>query len=245
MTLSADQSTTPLLELDRVEARYGRALAVAEVSLRVDPGSIHAVVGPNGAGKSTLARAISGLIAIKAGTINLDGEPINGWPPDRIRRAGIVHLPEGRGVFRGLTVDENLRMATSLLAREERLAALGRAYEIFPALRDRRRQAAGTLSGGEQQMLSLARGLAVPSRLIIADEMSLGLAPAMVDIVFEGLVRARATGVAVLLIEQFVHRALAIADHCTVLVRGAAVWAGAAVDARDEVLRRYLGAGEM
>jgi branched-chain amino acid transport system ATP-binding protein len=245
MSAVTDKATNPLLEIERLEVRYGHALALTEVSLRLEPGSVLAVLGPNGAGKSTLARAISGLIPVKAGTIRFGDQTITGWHPDRIRREGLVHLPEGRGVFRGLTVNENLRMATSLLPRSERTAALARVYDTFPALTGRRRQAAGTLSGGEQQMVSLARGLVVSPQLIVADEMSLGLAPLMVDVVFESLARARAAGVAILIIEQFVHRALALADFCTVLSRGATVWTGAASDARDEVLRRFLGGGEV
>jgi branched-chain amino acid transport system ATP-binding protein len=232
----------PILRMSDVEVRYGSALALYDLSLSVTRGSVLAVVGPNGAGKSTIARAVSGLVPITSGTIEFDGRSIARRRPDQIRRAGLVHLPEGRGVFTGLTVSENLRMAAALLPRTERKEAMARGYDLFDALGKRRRQIAGTLSGGEQQMVSLARGLILNPSLIVADELSLGLAPLMVDAVFDGLARARAQGVTIVLIEQFVHRALAFADDCAVISRGRTVWSGPAGEAKDEVLRRYLGA---
>jgi ABC-type branched-subunit amino acid transport system ATPase component len=154
----------------------------------------------------------------------------------------MVHLPEGRGVFRGLTVLDNLRMATANLeGRQARREAVELALTIFPALSTRRRQVASSLSGGEQQMLSLARALASASKMVVADELSLGLAPKMVDLVFEGLGRAREAGVTVIMIEQYVHRALAFADECLVLQRGELAWAGPASAAGREVLSHYLG----
>ncbi|WP_330255200.1 ABC transporter ATP-binding protein [Nocardia sp. NBC_00565] len=233
-------TTSALLSVRDLGVRYGTAQALQSVTFDLLPNSALAVLGPNGSGKSTLARALSGLVAPAAGTIELDGRDIGGLTPEAIRRAGLVHLPEGRGVFPTLTVLENLRMATAV-DRRQRAAAIDRALEIFPVLRERQRQAAGTLSGGEQQMLSLARALMVEPRLVIADEMSLGLAPKMVDIVFESLQRARSAGVAVIMIEQFASRALAFADHCLVMQRGRVAWAGATEQAGDELLRRYLG----
>ena len=162
--------------------------------------------------------------------------------PHRIRRAGLVHIPEGRGIFPGLSVQENLRMAVRRVGEpDERRSAAARAYELFPALADRRTQRAGTLSGGEQQMLALARALAVPPRLVIADEMSLGLAPLVVDFVFENLARAAETGVTIVLIEQFIHRALGLAGSAVILRQGAVAWSGPSSEARQEVLDRYLG----
>ncbi|NNN29238.1 ABC transporter ATP-binding protein [Streptomyces sp. S3(2020)] len=231
---------SPLLRVRDLTVRYGNAPALREVTFDVPRDSALAVLGPNGAGKSTLARTLSGLVPAAAGTFGLDGRDLTGRPPDAIRRAGLVHLPEGRGVFPTLTVLENLRMATAC-DRRGRAEALDRAFEIFPVLRERQRQAAGTLSGGEQQMLSLARALMVDPRLVIADELSLGLAPKMVDVVFESLRRARSAGVAVLMIEQFASRALDFADHCLVLRRGRIAWAGEADRAGPELLRRYLG----
>ncbi|MGW2522647.1 ABC transporter ATP-binding protein [Streptomyces sp. NPDC001617] len=233
-------TASPLLAVRDLTVHYGTAQALRDVTFEVSPNSALAVLGPNGAGKSTLARALSGLVQPGAGTFVLDGRDLTGQSPDAIRRAGLVHLPEGRGVFPTLTVMENLRMATAR-DRRGRSAALDRAFEIFPVLRERQRQAAGTLSGGEQQMLSLARALMVHPRLVIADELSLGLAPKMVDVVFESLRRARAAGVAVVMIEQFASRALDFADHCLLLRRGRIAWAGEADRAGPELLRRYLG----
>jgi branched-chain amino acid transport system ATP-binding protein len=242
---SRASTITPLLEVQNIEVRYGAALALSGLSLSINHGEVLAVVGANGAGKSTLARAVSGLVPVKAGTISFTGEDITSWRPSKIRQAGLIHLPEGRGVFPRLTVAENLRMAASLVQREGRSTAIERAYEIFPQLKIRRGQNAGTLSGGEQQMLSLARGLVVSPLLIVADEMSLGLAPLMVDVVFASLGLAREHGISILIIEQFVHRALAFADNCIVISRGRAAWTGPAKDAGNEVLREYLGAGEV
>ena len=231
-----------ILLVDQLAVRYGEATALSSVSFALRPGSALAVLGANGAGKSSLARAISGLIPTCGGRMSFDGRDITGWAPHRMRRAGIVHLPEGRGVFRGLTVVDNLRMAAATIdGRRARRQAVALAWEIFPALASRRHHQAGLLSGGEQQMLSLARALATAPRLVVADEMSLGLAPKMVDLVFEGLGRAREAGVTVVMIEQYVHRALAFADECLVLQRGAVAWQGPADDARGEVLRHYLG----
>jgi branched-chain amino acid transport system ATP-binding protein len=234
-----------LLRAASLQVRYGAAQALFGVSLDVPAGAVVAVLGPNGAGKSTVARALSGLVPLAGGSVTFDGQDIGGWTPQRIRQAGVVHLPEGRGVFPALTVTENLRMAAATLPRKERREAVERGFEIFEPLAARRRQAAGLLSGGEQQMLSLARALILSPRLVIADEMSLGLAPKMVDLVFGSLQRARQTGLSVILIEQLVHRALALADSCVVLQRGASVWSGPAGAARDEVLHRYLGQGPM
>jgi branched-chain amino acid transport system ATP-binding protein len=200
-----------------------------------------AVLGPNGAGKSTIARAVSGLVPVKDGSIEFDGQDITRKKPHQIRRRGLMHLPEGRGVFTGLTVSENLRMAAAMLPRSQRKDAVDKAYGLFEVLGQRRKQTAGTLSGGEQQMVSLARALMLNPTMVVADEMSLGLAPLMVDIVFDGLERARDAGVTIVIIEQFVHRALAFADDCAVISRGQAVWQGSAKDAKDEVLHRYLG----
>ncbi|GAB2483412.1 ABC transporter ATP-binding protein [Jatrophihabitans fulvus] len=234
-------ATDAILDMTDVEVRYGTALALSKFSLTVRRGSVLALLGPNGAGKSTVARTVSGLIRATRGSITFDGQDITKKRPDEIRRLGLLHLPEGRGVFTGLTVSENLRMAAATLPRAERGDAIARAYDMFGVLGERRRQLAGTLSGGEQQMLSLSRALILSPTLVVADEMSLGLAPLMVDAVFEGLARAREAGVAIVLIEQFVHRALAFADDCVVVSRGQSVWSGSAGEAKDEVLQRYLG----
>ena len=235
-------SQGPLLTVDNLSVRYGDAVALNGVSFSISEGRALAVLGANGAGKSSLARAISGLVPSAGGRVEFAGRNITKRSPHRIRRMGLVHLPEGRGVFRGLSVMDNLRMAAGTMeSRRARRDAVELALEIFPGLASRRGQTAGLLSGGEQQMLSLARALATSPKLIIADEMSLGLAPLVVDLVFDGLVRARSAGVTVIMIEQYVHRALGFADDCLVLQRGTIAWQGSAQDAHGEVVRHYLG----
>jgi branched-chain amino acid transport system ATP-binding protein len=229
-----------LLRVENLAVRYGAAQSLFDLSIEIPVNSALAVLGSNGAGKSTLARAVSGLVPSSGGRIYFDGKDITKWSPTKIRRAGLIHLPEGRGVFPGLTVLENLRMALNT-QRSGQQECLDRAFDLFPVLGQRRKQLAGTLSGGEQQMLSLARALMVLPKLVIADEMSLGLAPKLVDVVFESLGRMREAGVAVLMIEQFASRALAFADRAIILQRGSVTWAGRADQAGEELLHAYLG----
>jgi branched-chain amino acid transport system ATP-binding protein len=232
----------PRLEVDTLSVAYGEARALFDVSVSLDAGRAVAVLGANGAGKSSLAAAIVGLVRPAGGHVRLDGADITRWPSHRVSRAGVAYVPEGRGIYPHLSVFDNLRaMLRYAVPKEDRARALDRAVELFPVLGSRRKQAAGTLSGGEQQMLSLARVLAAPPKLLIADEMSLGLAPLMVDMVFESLDRAKAAGVTILLVEQYVERALALADDAIVLLQGAVAWSGAAVDARAAALDSYLG----
>jgi len=233
-----------LLTVTDLDVRYGTSRALFEVSIDVAPGSVLAVLGANGAGKSTLARSISGLVQPFSGTIVFDGTDITGKPAHQVRRRGLTYIPEGRGVFPGLSVLDNLRMAVAGEKRPERAAAIDRAIALFPVLGSRRTQLAGSLSGGEQQMLALARAVAVLPKLIIADELSLGLAPQVVDSVFESLEETRRAGVTIVLSEQFVHRALALADSCVILTRGRVGWSGSAADAGAEVIERYLGEAE-
>ncbi|MFE4256521.1 ATP-binding cassette domain-containing protein [Streptomyces sp. NPDC056910] len=237
----APSGSGSILDIADLAVDYGNATAIRGVSLSVPGQSVTALLGANGAGKSTLARAVCGLVPARSGRITFDGTDITGMPAHRIRRLGLAHLPEGRGVFPALTVAENLRIAVQTAPKAERAEATDRAMELFPILADRRTQLAGTMSGGQQQMLSLARVLAHLPRLIIADEISLGLAPLVVDEVFEGLQRAIDMGVSIIVIEQFVHRALQIADECHVLRRGQLVWSGAAADAGGDVFDHYLG----
>jgi ABC-type branched-subunit amino acid transport system ATPase component len=240
--VGADTDGGPLLTVENLSLHYGDALALNGISFTLGAGKALAVLGANGAGKSSLARAVSGLVPTSGGTVVLAGENVSGWPAHRVRKSALVHLPEGRGVFRGLTVMDNLKMAAAVVpGRKARKEAIDLALEIFPVFARRRRQSAGLLSGGEQQMLSLARALATAPKLVIADEMSLGLAPKMVDLVFDGLGRARDAGVTVIMIEQYVHRALAFADECLVLHRGEIAWQGPTDAAHGEVLRAYLG----
>ncbi len=231
-----------LLDVEDLDVSYALVRALFGVSFTARRRQLVAVLGPNGAGKSTLARAVSGLVPSTRGRIVLDGTDITKWPPHRIRQAGLVHIPEGRGIFPGLSVAENLRMAVRRVGtKEERRAGIESAYELFPALARRRALRAGSLSGGEQQMLAMARALALPPKMIVADEMSLGLAPIVVDEVFQRIEQAKRDGVTVILIEQFVHRALALADTCVILSQGHVAWSGPAGDAKQEALEQYLG----
>ena len=236
--------TEPLLKVQDLDVRYGTSRALFGVSLSVEPGTVLAVLGTNGAGKSTLARAISGLVPATAGRVFFNGQEITGAPAHRIRKLGLTYIPEGRGIFPGLSVVDNLRMAVAQEKRGERAAAIDRAIDLFPVLGQRRTQRAGSLSGGEQQMLALARALAISPKLVIADEMSLGLAPIVTESVFEGLEEARRAGITIVLTEQFVHRALAMADACVILTRGQVSWFGPAAEAGQEVIDRYLGDAE-
>ncbi len=239
---AADPPADVLLAVESLDVSYGLVRALFGVSLTARRRQLVAILGPNGAGKSTLARAISGLVPSSAGRIVLDGNDITRWPPHKIRQAGLVHIPEGRGIFTGLSVAENLRMAVRRVGtNEERRAGIENAYELFPALGRRRSLRAGSLSGGEQQMLAMARALAVRPKVIVADEMSLGLAPIVVDEVFQRIAQAKQEGVTVVLIEQFVHRALALADTCVILGQGHVAWSGPAGDAKQEALEQYLG----
>jgi branched-chain amino acid transport system ATP-binding protein len=230
------------LIIEHADVRYGQTRALFGISLEVESGSVLAVLGANGAGKSTLGRAASGLVPLAGGRLTFDGTDVTGWAPHRIRRAGLTYLPEGRGIFPGLSVMDNLRMAVRQLdGKHSRRAAVDDALTRFPVLGDRNSQRAGSLSGGEQQMLALARALCVRPKLIIADELSLGLAPKVVDSVFETLESIKSEGITIVLIEQFVHRALGFADECIILARGAITWRGPAESAGDEVLGQYLG----
>jgi branched-chain amino acid transport system ATP-binding protein len=234
----------PLLSVEGVCFAYGKVLAITGLDLTLDPGSSVAVLGPNGAGKSTTARLIAGLLHPDSGQIRVDGRDVSRLGAAEVRRLGVCYLPEGRGVFPGLSVRENLRLAARLVPRSRRAEAIEQGIASFPILGQRSKQQAASLSGGEQQMLALARVAVCPPRVIVADELSLGLAPKMVDTVFESLERFKAQGVAVVLIEQFVHRALAFADTCVVLSRGRVAWRGSPEEAGAEVLARYLGQAE-
>jgi branched-chain amino acid transport system ATP-binding protein len=232
----------PILEVRDLQVAYGEARALFGISFEVLAGSVTTVLGANGAGKSSLASAIAGVVRPSAGQITFDGTDVTGWSAHRVCQLGLAYVPESRNIFPHLSVRDNLwAQIRFTVPRADRADALARAFDMFPVLADRRRQQAGTLSGGEQQMLTLARVLAAPPKLLIADEMSLGLAPLIVDLVFESLERARNEGVTVLLIEQFVERALAFADQAVILRHGLVGWRGAAGDAGSELLAEYLG----
>ena len=233
-----------MLRVRSLRVSYGPVPAVHDVSLSLDAGAIGAVVGANGAGKSTLLRAIAGLNRIDAGRIELDGKAIEGLPAHRRVPLGISLVPEGRHLFPRLTVRRNLELGafTRRDPREIR-ESLERAVEIFPFLRERQEQLAGTLSGGEQQMLAIARGLMSRPRLLLLDEPSWGVAPKLVARVFETIAAVNRSGVAVLLVEQNVKRALSISHRATVIQTGRVVMEGAAADllGSDLVRQAYLG----
>jgi branched-chain amino acid transport system ATP-binding protein len=233
------------LRLESVDVYYGEIQALRGISLHVDPGEMVALVGANGAGKTTTLRAISGMVAPRAGRILFDGQAIGGLPAHQVVRHGITHLPEGRELFPSLTVQENLRMGywprrTDRGGYDEALSAV---LDLFPRLRERASQASGTLSGGEQQMLGVARALMSGPRLLIVDELSLGLAPLVVSQLFEALVAVNARGTAILLVEQFVHMALQNTHRAYVLAKGSVVAEGASRQLLDDpaLVESYLG----
>jgi len=195
--------TGPILELDSVSASYSTYRALFGVSFSVPENGIIALVGSNGAGKSTLARVASGLVPVSSGSIRFEDQDVTRWAAHRIARLGMVHVPEGRAIFSSLSVEENLTVSFShRVGRKGTPEALQRAYEAFPVLAERRRQLGGTLSGGQQRILSLAKVLAVPPKLLIVDELSLGLAPVIVDQVYDGLIAIHQQGCALLVVEQ-------------------------------------------
>lgn len=216
-----------VLLLEHVSAAYGPYRALFDVSFRVPAGGIVALVGSNGAGKSTVARVVSGLVTASQGKVALCGNDVTGLPAYKIARRGMAHVVEGRGVFSSLTVEENLTLAFRQRAGRRLLASnLARAYAAFPILGDRRRQMAGTLSGGQQRLLSLAKVLVVPPQVLIADELSLGLAPVVVDTVYDGLREINRNGTALVVVEQQVSRVLELASQAVVLDRGSVVYDG-------------------
>ena len=236
----------PIVELRDVEAGYGPFRALFGVSIAVGSGEAVALVGANGAGKTTLARLASGLVAPSAGTVLVDGEEVGSGRPSawRFVRAGVAHAPEGRSVFASLTAEENLALSFHrAFGRAGLASALDRAYELFPRLGERRTQVAGTLSGGEQRMLSLARVLVESPRLLIADELSLGLAPMIVDQVFETLGRISEAGTALLIVEQRVGHALELCDRAAVLEHGLITWQGPSSDAGTVLESRLFETG--
>jgi len=240
----ARRATAPALELTGIVAGYGDLIAVREVTLSVGQGEVVAVLGANGAGKSTLAAVASGLIAPTAGTVGLDGEDVTGSSAHERARAGIAHCPEGRKIFAELTVRENLTLSAPLrLDRHEVSNRLEAIHEIFPVLAERASQAAGTFSGGQQQMLAIGRALMSRPRVLICDEISLGLAPVAINVLYDALRAVNAVGVAVLLIEQNVHRSAALADRAYVLERGRVTYDGDPSALTDEQTLRdaYFG----
>jgi branched-chain amino acid transport system ATP-binding protein len=224
----------PLLELRAVDASYGPYRALFGVSFTVPERSAVALVGSNGAGKSTIARVVSGLVPASSGTVRFEGRDITRMPAWRIARLGLAHAPEGRSVFATLSVEENLELTFRRAAGPRGVPdLLARAFDAFPRLGERRNQLAGTLSGGEQRMLTLAKVLALPQRLLVVDELSLGLAPVVVDEVFDALRGVLEEGTSLLVVEQHIGRALELADQVVVLAKGRVVRAGPVAEMSD------------
>jgi branched-chain amino acid transport system ATP-binding protein len=234
-----------LLDVEDVEIAYGKARAVNGATVRVPRGSITAIVGPNGAGKTTLLKAVCGLQPLRSGQIRWEGRRIDGRPSREIAALGIAHVPEGRRVFGKMTVLENLRLGAYLRADAAEVArTLEMVFAAFPRLKERERQRSGSLSGGEQQMLAIGRALMASPRLIMADEMSQGLAPVIVQEVFRRLLEVNRQGVTILLVEQNARLAFKIARFVYVMEQGRVVLEGpsAEVAASEHVQRAYLGA---
>jgi branched-chain amino acid transport system ATP-binding protein len=221
-----------LLSVEELTAGYGGVVVLRDVSLSVPEGGIAALLGPNGAGKTTLLRTISGIVAPRRGRVVFDSRLLNGTAPEKTVKLGIAHVPEGRGIFPGLTVHENLRMGLHSRRDGDGKEAMERVASLFPALSERLRQPAGTLSGGEQQMLAIGRALLTQPRLLMIDELSLGLAPIVVQRLLKALAEIRAAGVTILLIDQFARLVLGVADTAFVLERGSLVFSGTS----DELL---------
>jgi branched-chain amino acid transport system ATP-binding protein len=232
-----------LLEVDSICVARGEVDVLRGVSVTVSKGELVAILGPNGAGKTTLLRALSGLIRAYAGAVRFYGADITGEPPHRIARSGLVHVPEGRGVLSELTVQENLALGMVMHGWRRREPERERIFELFPVLRARARQLAGMLSGGEQQMLSIARSLLCRPRLLMIDELSLGLAPKITLELMELLARVSRSGPTVMIVEQNAQQALQYADRIYVLSQGAVVLSGKSAElARDpNLLAAYLG----
>jgi branched-chain amino acid transport system ATP-binding protein len=213
--------TAPSLQIDALEVRHGAVHAVRGVSLEVAPGEIVGLIGPNGAGKSSTLHAVVGLVPVAAGDVRLQGRSLVGRRPEEISRAGLALVPEGRRIFSELTVEENLRLGLAGRGqRQSRNGDLTSVYDLFPVLERYRRSQAGRLSGGEQQQLAIGRALVAEPDILLLDEPSLGLAPIVVDLVFEVLDRIRAEGIAILLVEQRAQRTVALADRSHVLSNG-------------------------
>ncbi len=233
-----------MLKLSDVSASYGSVPAISNVSIEVGEGEAVGLLGANGAGKSTTLRAISGLMRLATGTITFLGQDVASLPPYKVTELGIAHVPEGRKVFPEMTVQENLEIGAYVpAAKADRRRSLDRVFSIFPVLAERRKQLAGTMSGGEQQMLAVGRGLMLKPRLLMLDEPSLGLAPVVTDVTFQKIQEIHAMGTAILLVEQNVSRALSLVQRAYVLESGKVIMHGTSAELANnkQVQAAYLG----
>src|SRR5215813_12389224 len=238
------QAEARMLKLQGVSASYGSVPAISDVAIEIGAGEAVGLLGANGAGKSTTLRAISGQVKLSKGAVTFDGVDLTSMPPYRIPELGIAHVPEGRQVFPEMTVNENLEIGSYVpKAKAERQQTLELVYSIFPRLAERRKQLAGTMSGGEQQMLAVGRGLMLKPRLLMLDEPSLGLAPVMTDVTFEKIAEIHKMGTAILLVEQNVSRALSLVDRAYVLESGRVIMHGKSEELANnkQVQAAYLG----
>jgi branched-chain amino acid transport system ATP-binding protein len=241
--VTSDQAgTSPALVLSNIHAGYGRTMVLRDVSVGVPAGAVVALLGANGAGKTTTLRVAAGLLRAAQGTVSIFGHQVTRQPTHQRARQGICLVPEGRGIFRSLSVKENLQIQIPPWSDNH---SLDKAIEAFPDLGARMQQVAGSLSGGQQQMLAMARAYLASPRVVLLDEVSMGLAPRIVDAIFESFRHLTANGVALLLVEQYVNRALEMADHAYLMTRGRISWSGPAADLdEDAVTQAYLGHGE-
>ena len=233
----------PLLSIQGLRAGYGAVEVLRGVDLHIAPGELVALLGSNGAGKTTLNSVVSGLVPTWAGRVQFDGQDLTGAHYRRVVQAGLIQVPEGRKVFPNLSVLENLELGAFTRARERRAENLAHVFDTFPRLRERQTQLAGTMSGGEQQMLAIGRGLMAEPKLLILDEPSLGLSPLLVEEMFNLIAQLRADGLAVLLVEQNVVQSLAIADRAYVMENGSIRFSGTSAEllASDTLRQAYLG----
>jgi len=230
-----------LLSVKDLRIVYGEAQAVDGVSFDVERGRCLAILGANGAGKSSIAQCLAGLVPAASGSVTVDGRDTTTTHGYVLAKQGVAYLPEGRGIFPTLSVADNISLGVRVCAKEKRASAEDRVYEFFPILGKRRKQQAATLSGGEQQMLAVGRALVTEPKLMVVDELSLGLAPLIIDDIYAALKVAKDGGTTMVLIEQYVERALAFADNAMVLRRGVVAWEGPASGAAEAVAHSYMG----
>ena len=231
--------SVPILEVCGVRAAYGRIEVLRGVDLRVPRGAVVALLGPNGAGKSTLLKVISGQMQATAGDIHLAGVHVTNATTDALARVGLTTIPEGRSVFPNLTVEDNLKLVSYAGVPADQV--LDTAYSYFPRLHERRHQLAGTMSGGEQQMLALSRALASDPALLMLDELSMGLAPLIVEQLYDTVAKIAASGVSILVVEQFARTVLGVADRAAIMLNGRITAVGSPSEIEDELQSAYLG----